>query len=129
MYNFFTSMPSSIRQRQVAQQIKIHFSQVLQHQGMYIYGATPLVTITHVEVSPDLSLANIYLSIYNTENKQEVLLELQANKALLKKELAQRLRKHLRRCPDIRFFIDDLLDEMYKLDALFDGLKDKESEE
>ncbi len=116
-------MGASIRQKQVAQMIKMHFSAVLRNNGSYIYGDAPLVTVTQVDMTPDLSLASIYLSIYNTEHKQEVLLELEDSRKLLKKELAQRVRRHLRRCPDIRFFIDDTLDEMEKLDALLDKLR------
>ena len=115
-------MATSIRQKQVARQIKMHFSTILQNHGVYIFGHEPLVTITQVEMTPDLGLASIYLSIYNTEHKQEVILELEDNIVLLRRELAQRVRKHLRRCPDIRFFIDNTLDEMQKINDLLDRL-------
>ncbi len=115
---------ASKRQEQVAEMIKRNFGSVLQQQGGYIYGDA-FVTVTNVSVTPDLSQAKIYLSIYNTENKQAVLSMIDNHKPQLKKELTYRIRKHIRRIPEIDFYIDDTLDEMYKLNSIFDRLKDK----
>ena len=112
----------SKRQLQVAETIKRNFGLVLQQEGSYIYGPEPLVTVTSVKVSPDFSIAKIYLSVYNTENKQAVLLELEDSIVRLKQSLASRVRKHLRRIPDIALFMDDTLDEMYRLNDLFNRL-------
>ncbi len=110
------------RQKQVAETIKRHFSMVLQQEGTYIFGAEPLVTVTSVKMTPDLSLAKIYLSIYNTENKQAVILEMEDQLAHLRQSLASRVRRHLRRVPDIAVYEDDTLDEMYRIKDLFDKL-------
>ncbi len=110
------------RQRQVAETIKRHFSIVLQQEGSYVYGIEPLVTVTLVKVTSDLSLAKIYLSVFNTDNKQAVILQMQANKRQLKQAFANRIKKHLRRVPDLDFYLDDTLDEMFKLSNMFDNL-------
>lgn len=110
------------RQRQVAETIKRHFSQVLQQEGPYVYGVKPLVTVTEVKVTPDMSLAKIYLSIWNTENKQEVLLMMEEEHQRLKQAMASRVKRHLRRLPELTYFEDETLDEMYKVDNLFDRL-------
>ena len=68
-------------------------------------------------------IAKIYLSIYNTENKQEVILEMEDNYIRLKQALAARIGKHLRRMPDLQFYIDDTVDEMYRVEALFQKLE------
>lgn len=112
----------SKRQLQVAELIKRNFGLVLQQEGGYIYGPEPLVTVTNVKVSPDFSIAKIYLSIYNTENKQAVILEMEEATSRLKQSLTQRVRKHIRRIPDIAFYMDDTLDEMYRLNDLFNRL-------
>lgn len=96
---------------------------VLQQEGSYLYGPEPLVTVTGVKVSPDFGLAKIYLSIYNTENKQAVILQMEEEIVRLRQSLAHRIRKHVRRIPDIAFYIDDTLDEMYRVDALFNRLR------
>lgn len=110
------------RQRQVAEMVKRNFSMVLQEEGSYIYGTEPLVTVTEVKMTPDLGLAKIYLSIWNTENKQAVLLSLDEERTRLRQNLGHRLRKQLRRVPDIGMFEDETLDEMYRVGALFDRL-------
>jgi ribosome-binding factor A len=111
----------SKRQLQVAALIKRNFSAVLQQEGNYIY-QDALVTVTNVKVTPDLSLAKIYLSIYNTDNKQAVLLKLEDQHYRLKQIFSQRIRKHIRRIPEISMFIDETLDEMYRVDALLERL-------
>jgi len=112
----------SKRQLQVAELIKRNFSLVLQQEGLYIYGASVLVTVTNVKVSPDLGNSKIYLSIYNTENKQAVILQMEEEYQRLKQSLAHRLKKQVRRIPNFQFFLDETLDEMYKLNSLFDKL-------
>ena len=116
---------ASKRQLQVAEMMKRNFGMVLQQEGAYIYGVEPLVTVTKVQVSPDLSVGKIYLSVYNVEDKQTVLLELEENYHRLKQALATRLKRHLRRLPDFELFLDDTLDEMYRLNALFDKMHDE----
>ncbi|MBX2875032.1 MAG: 30S ribosome-binding factor RbfA [Saprospiraceae bacterium] len=113
------------RQRQVAELVKRNFSMVLQQEGSYLYGPEPLVTVTGVKVSPDFGLAKIYLSIYNTENKQAVILQMEEETVRLRQALAHRIRKHVRRIPDIAFYIDETLDEMYRVDALFNRLRNE----
>ncbi|MEZ4932881.1 MAG: 30S ribosome-binding factor RbfA [Saprospiraceae bacterium] len=114
---------ASIRQKQVAELIKRNFSIVLQQEGSYVYGPEPFVTVTNVVLSPDFTLAKIYLSIFNTENKQEVILMMEDQHHRLKQALAYRLAKHVRRVPEINFYIDETLDEMERVDALFKRLE------
>ena len=116
----------SKRQRQVAEMIKRNFSIVLQQEGPYIYGAQPLVTVTEVHPTPDLSQAKIYLSIWNTDNKQAVILQMEQEHQRLKSSLAHRLKRHIRRIPAIAFYIDETLDEMNRVENLFDKLYDED---
>ena len=110
------------RQLQVGELIKRNFSLVMMQEGRYIYGDEALVTVTNVRMSSDLGLAKIYVSIFNTENKQAVILQLQQEITRLRQILAQRIRKHVRRIPNIDIYEDETLDEMYKLNSLFDKL-------
>lgn len=112
----------TVRQKQVAELIKRNFSLVLQAEGSYIYGPSVLVTVTGVKMTPDFNLAKIYLSVFNTEHKQETMLELEHEMHRLKQSLAARIRKQMRRMPDIQFFLDDTVDEMYRVSAMFDKL-------
>ena len=116
------------RQLQVAEILKRNFSYVLQQEGQLIY-EDALVTVTNVVVTPDLSLAKIYLSVYNTDNKQAVLLKLEDQHHRLKQVFHHRIRKQVRRSPSFALYLDETLDEMYRLDALFRTLGDKASTE
>ena len=111
------------RMQQVAEIVRRNFGILLQQEGSYIYGTEPFVTVTNVKMSPDLSIAKIYLSVYNTEDKQTVILEMEDNYTRLRQSLAYRIKKHVRRIPDIKFYLDDTLDEMYRLRNLFQEME------
>jgi ribosome-binding factor A len=112
----------SKRQKQVAELVKRNFSLVLQQEGGYLYGHQVMVTVTNVHMSPDLALAKIYLSVFNTENKQEPLLMLETELLRLRQSLGQRIRKLVRIIPEIVLYLDDTIDEMYRVDALMNRL-------
>jgi len=118
----------SKRQLQVQETIKRNFGVVLQQEGSNIYGSSVLVTVTNVKITPDFSQAKIYLSVYNTENKQAVILQMEEEYHRLKQALANRIKKHVRRIPEFQVFLDETLDEMYRLNELFSRLdKDKKN--
>lgn len=119
---------ASKRQLQVASLIKREFSTVLIQEGPYIYGVKPLVTVTNVKMTPDLGEAKIYVSVYNVEDKQTVLLEMEDNISRLKQLFGSRIRKRVRRVPDISLFLDDTLDEMYRINDLFDRIESDKKE-
>ena len=112
---------ASKRQEQVAELIKRNFGVILQQEGSYIYGGA-FVTVTQVQVTPDLSEAKLYISVFNSEDKQEVLQKMVNSIRKLKQSLAHRIKRHVRRIPEISIFLDDTLDEMYKLNEIFDNL-------
>lgn len=115
----------SKRQLQVAELIKRNFGVVLREEGGYIYGDA-FVTVTKVVMSPDLAQAKIYLSIYNVEDKASVIYMITGQKHALKQAMVRRIRKHVRRIPDIFFHEDDTLDEMYKLNHIFNDMSESE---
>lgn len=98
---------------------------VLTAEGQYIYGNQGLVTVTDVKMSPDLGIAKIYLSVFNMLNKQEIILLMEENTSKLKQALYSRIGKQLRIMPDLRYYLDDTLDEAYKLEQLFKKLHDE----
>ena len=110
------------RQRQIAEITRRNISEVFQQEGSYIYGSEVLVTVTGVKMSPDMGIAKVYLSIYNTENKQAVLLHIDEEMQRIRSAFYERVRRHMRRMPDLQFYIDETLDEMYRIKNLFDRL-------
>lgn len=113
---------TTIRQKQLSEFIKRNFSLYLQQEGRYLFGSEAFVTVTNVILSPDLGIAKIYLSVYNTDNKQAVILHLEDNYPHIKKVMGSRLKSSMRRIPEFSFFLDDTLDEMYRLRGLFQKL-------
>ncbi len=111
------------RMLQVGELVKRNISYVFQQEGSYYYGSEVLVTVTTVKMSSDMGIAKVYLSIYNTENKQAVLLEIEEYAHQIKQSFAQRVRKQMRRIPRLDFYEDETLDEMYRLNKVFGELK------
>ncbi|MBO4871658.1 MAG: 30S ribosome-binding factor RbfA [Muribaculaceae bacterium] len=77
-----------------------------------------LVSVSAVRVSPDLSVARAYLSIFPSERGKELIDNINANVASIRYELASRVRYQLRRTPELSFFLDDSLDYIDHIDQL-----------
>ena len=116
----------SIRQKQVGELIRRYFSMILTEEGSNIYGRDKLVTLTDVKMTPDLLIAKFYISVYGTENKQEVILMLEDTQTRLRQALASKIGKQMRRMPEIEFFLDDTLDEMYRVDNLLNRIGEED---
>ena len=112
----------SIRQKQVGELIRRYFSMILTEEGSNIYGRDKLVTLTDVKMTPDLLIAKFYISVYGTDNKQEVILMLEDNIVRLRQALASKIGRQMRRMPEVEFFLDDTLDEMERVDNLLNRI-------
>lgn len=77
-----------------------------------------MVSVTRVRVSPDLSICTAYLSIFPSEKSEELLQNIQRNTSQIRYELGTRVRNQLRIIPGLRFFIDDSLDYIERIDEL-----------
>lgn len=114
----------SIRQKQVGELIRRYFGMILTEEGINIYGRGKLVTITDVRMTPDLLVAKIYVSVYGTEDKPEVILLLDDAHTQLRQALAGKIGKQMRRMPEIEFYLDDTIDEMYRVDDLLNRVSE-----
>jgi len=77
-----------------------------------------LVSVTSVNVSADLSVAKVYLSIFPTDRHKEVMELIKNSNKSLRFELAQRIRFQLRKVPEMVFYLDDSLDYLENIDRL-----------
>ncbi len=77
-----------------------------------------LISVSAVRVSPDLSIARVYLSIFPSEKAAPLLENIQESARDIRHELAQRVRYQLRKTPELTFFIDDSLDYIDNIDTL-----------
>ena len=83
-----------------------------------------VISVTKVTVTPDLSQAKAYLSIFPTEKKEEIMEGIVANTPMIRHAIAVRTKNQLRRMPEMTFHIDDSLDYIDNIDQALKGLED-----
>ena len=104
------------RQNKISRLLQKELSQIFQEQTRSMHGV--MISVTRVRVSPDLSVCTAYLSIFPSERGQELLANIEKNNAQIRYNLGQRVRYQLRIIPELRFFIDDSLDYIDRIDQL-----------
>ena len=77
-----------------------------------------LVSVSSVRVSPDLSIARVYLSVFPSDKAQEIITNVNTNEKGIRYALAQKVRYQLRKCPELTFYLDDSLDYIDHIDSL-----------
>ncbi|KAF2518364.1 30S ribosome-binding factor RbfA [Flavobacterium salilacus subsp. salilacus] len=80
-----------------------------------------IISISKVNVTSDLSIAKVYLSIFPTDKGAELLAAIRSNTPLIKHDLSQRVKMQLRKVPNLIFYIDDTLDQIEKIDNELKG--------
>lgn len=107
----------SIRQNKVARLIQRDLSKMFQQECKeYTIGA--MLSITTVRVSPDLSYAKIYVSIFPSDRSESVIKSLDEHNKSIRFILGRKIGKQMRIIPELRFFVDDSLDYIDKIDEL-----------
>ena len=77
-----------------------------------------LVSVSAVRISPDMSIARVYLSVFPSEKAEEMVKNINNNMKSIRYELGTRVRNQLRIIPELKFFVDDSLDYIEKIDSL-----------
>ena len=106
----------SKRQAKIARLLQRELSEIFRRQTAAMGGV--LVSVSAVRVSPDLSIAKVYLSIFPPEKAQDILANIKQQSKTVRYELAQAVRQVLRKCPDLAFYLDDSLDYLENIDNL-----------
>jgi ribosome-binding factor A len=109
-------MPTT-RQNKVARLLQKELAEIFQREARGMFGGA-FITITQVQVSPDLSVAKIYLSVMAVKDKQAFLEELKKHVSEIRKHLGLRVKHQLRIVPELVFYIDDSLDYADRIDKL-----------
>lgn len=83
------------------------------------YFGNALITVTNVRITPDLSIAKVYLSIYTLNaDKSGILPLINSMSSEIRYELGLKTGKQLRVVPSLEFFIDDSLDYIENIEKL-----------
>ena len=113
-------MEQTNRQKKIAGVIQKDLVDVLQkaaQDGMQ----GVIISVSKVTVTTDLSIAKVYLSIFPSDKRDELVKGIQSNTVLIRHELAKRTRNQLRRMPELSFFGDDSLDYIEEIDKSLRG--------
>lgn len=107
----------STRQQKVARQIQKDLGEIFQRMGKP-FSQDRMVTITSVRVSPDLSFAKIYISIFPSENSKPFLEHMQSFIRSIRNELGKRIKNQVRVVPELALYIDDSQDYVQHINEL-----------
>lgn len=121
-------MEETKRQKQVGKLLQAELSEIFQRTGLNMVQGG-MVSISKVNMTPDLIEARVYLSLFQIPDGQQVLAELKERNWEYRKMLGERVRHQLRRVPYIEFFIDDTLDYVFKMEEVFKKIKEEKKEE
>ena len=109
--------PASTRQLKVGRELQKHLAEIIRAKGMAAFGGA-LVTVSEVRVSPDLSVAKVFVSIFPSEKQGPVMQLLEENNKALRGELGHRVAQQLRIVPELNFLLDTSLDYAQHIDEL-----------
>lgn len=104
------------RQNKIARLLQKELSDIFQKQTKAMPGV--LVSVSAVRISPDMSVARGYLSVFPSERAEEITKNINNNVKSIRYELGTRVRHQLRIIPELKFFVDDSLDYLERIDEL-----------
>ncbi len=110
------------RQAKIARLIQKELSQIFRRETAAI--GNVIVSVSSVKVSPDLSIARAYLSIFPGEKAAEIIDNINKQAKTVRYELAQLVKTQLRRCPELFFHLDDSLDYIENIDRILAAEKE-----
>jgi ribosome-binding factor A len=125
----FTPMDST-RQQKYNRLFQKEIGELFQREGYNFFGKA-FVTVTSVRVSPDLGIAKIYLSIFGAPDANAVMNEIEKHNKEIRKQFGAQIRHQARIVPELKFFLDDSLNYVEKIEKLLKDSKppQKEGEE
>lgn len=106
-----------MRQQKIGKQIQRDMSDILTKEAASLLQGA-MVTVTVVRMSPDLSMAKIYLSIFPFDKSEAVRNALTENSSMIRGALGKRVKNQLRHVPEMAFYIDDSLEYISGIDEL-----------
>jgi ribosome-binding factor A len=119
-------MEEGKRQKQVAAVLSGELNDIFRRLNLNMINGG-MVSISSVKLTPDLLEARIYLSMYKVQDEKAALKKIESQSWEIKKELTARVKNQLRRMPVLKFYLDDTLDHVFKMEELFKQLNQEQS--
>ena len=104
------------RQAKISRLLQKELSEMFRQQTSKTHGV--IVSVSNVRVTPDLSLARVYISVFPSGKGAEIIENINKSSKSIRYELAQKVRYQLRKTPDLSFYLDDSLDYIERIDSL-----------
>jgi ribosome-binding factor A len=105
------------RQKKVARLLQKELGDIFLKDTKHLFGGA-FITVTIVRISPDLSFAKVYISLFGSKEPKSLLEIIKSQNSTIRHHLGERVRKQLRIVPALDFHIDDSLDYAEKIDNL-----------
>lgn len=110
------------RQQKFARLIQKELGDMFQADTKGLF-AGAFITVTAVRVSPDLSIAKVYLSFLNNKDKQGLLSDIEEKNKIIRSDLARRIGKQVRIIPELQFYLDDTAEYAAKIENIFSTIE------
>jgi len=107
----------STRQKKISRLLQKELAEILRIVGKE-FAPGKMITVTTVRISPDLSVAKVYLSFFPSEGGAAILESVKNNSGRIRHTLGQKVRNQLRIIPELAYFLDDSLDYIDNIDSL-----------
>ena len=114
-------MSGTVRQQKFSKLILKELSDIFQRDQRGLLGSE-FITVMDVRVSPDLSVARVYISMLLVKDRKGLLDKLDLHKKEIRKALGGRIRNQARIVPELAFFLDDVEETAQRMDDLIKGL-------
>ncbi len=121
-------MEEGKRQKQIAGMLQEELTTIFQKLGLSMMDGG-MISISSVKVTPDLLECRIYISLFQVRDVKATMKKIEERAWEIKRDLAAQVKTQLRRIPELRFYHDDTLDHVFKMENLFKEIKkDEESD-
>jgi len=117
-------MQEGKRQKQVGGLIQEELNKIFQRFGLNMIDGG-MVSISSVKITPDLLEARVHLSFFQVANANDALKKIQERAGEIKRELGNQVRQQLRRIPEIKYFRDDTLDQVFRMEEIFKKISEE----
>jgi ribosome-binding factor A len=117
-------MKEGKRQKQVASVFQAELNDIFMKLGLTMFDGG-MVSIADVKVTPDLLEARVYLSLFQVENPALAMKHIEERAWEIKKLLGEKIKSQVRRMPVMHYYLDDTLEHVFKMEALFKQINDE----
>lgn len=106
------------KNQKISRLIQKNLGEYLQQQGRSLFDSSMMITVTVVRLSPDSSVAKVYLSLFGSGDKEALMDNIRLKAKEIRRDLGIKVRNQIRKIPELIFYIDDSLDYAENIEKL-----------